>query len=497
LSGLILAGIGNTPIVSADTSGSISGVVSNSGTGVAAVCVTATGSSSGSIISTTTGAGGTYTLGGLSPDNYTVFFDPSCSGTVSSPYAWQYYSDVAAVTSATAVSVASGAAVANINATLVAGSTIAGAVTGTGGSGLGGVCVEFYLMSDSAYVGMAVTAGSGSYQRGSFPEGEFMVRFDPTCGTSQSSPYASQDYNGQSDFSTATPIDFTSPASMATGINAALVPGASISGTVSVPGATSPANVCVEALGGPGYLESFATTNSTGAFDITSLPADTYRLRVDPTCLTTQTTDYGVNFYNNDESFSLSAGGSITGITAAVALDVAAVAIVTPSLPVGVTASPYSATVQAGGGTGSYTWTASGLPNGLSINATTGAISGTPSVSGTFTVTVTASDTAAQPVSATGSYSLLVSQPAVATTTTTTTTTVPRTEQVCSDKTKTETIRTVEVKNGKKVVVVSHKKVRVYKTVTVRKVEKIKGKKVVVISHKIEVVKVCKTVVVS
>src|SRR5206468_930980 len=39
------------------------------------------------------------------------------------------------------------------------------------------------------------------------------------------------------------------------------------------------------------------------------------------------------------------------------------------------------------------TWSATGLPTGLSINSSTGLISGTPSANGTFSVTVTARDT--------------------------------------------------------------------------------------------------------
>ncbi len=40
-----------------------------------------------------------------------------------------------------------------------------------------------------------------------------------------------------------------------------------------------------------------------------------------------------------------------------------------------------------------FTWSATGLPTGLSINSSTGLISGTPSANGTFSVTVTARDT--------------------------------------------------------------------------------------------------------
>ncbi|MFF5200108.1 Ig domain-containing protein [Micromonospora sp. SD19] len=46
--------------------------------------------------------------------------------------------------------------------------------------------------------------------------------------------------------------------------------------------------------------------------------------------------------------------------------------------------------MQATGGSGSYTWSATGLPPGLAINPSTGLISGTLSTIGTYNVTVTA-----------------------------------------------------------------------------------------------------------
>jgi len=84
--------------------------------------------------------------------------------------------------------------------------------------------------------------------------------------------------------------------------------------------------------------------------------------------------------------------------TAALSITISAapLSVVTSSLPTGVVGSAYSTTLQAAGGVSPYTWsiTTGSLPAGLSLNASTGVISGTPSGSGsTFTVTVTDSET--------------------------------------------------------------------------------------------------------
>lgn len=78
------------------------------------------------------------------------------------------------------------------------------------------------------------------------------------------------------------------------------------------------------------------------------------------------------------------------------------------SLPNGQQGVAYaSTTVTSTGGTGAISWGASGLPAGMSINAGTGAIGGTPTVVGSFTVNVTATDA----IGATGtrSYTITVS----------------------------------------------------------------------------------------
>ena len=86
--------------------------------------------------------------------------------------------------------------------------------------------------------------------------------------------------------------------------------------------------------------------------------------------------------------------------------------ITTSSLPGGTEGVAYGGSIAAAGGTTPYKYSASGLPSGLSINASTGAITGAPALNavGTATVALTVSDST-QPTaqSATTDLSLTVS----------------------------------------------------------------------------------------
>jgi hypothetical protein len=88
-----------------------------------------------------------------------------------------------------------------------------------------------------------------------------------------------------------------------------------------------------------------------------------------------------------------------------------ALSVTTTSLAGGTVGTAYSATLAATGGVTPYTWTVTTgtLPAGLGLDASTGAITGTPTASGTSSFTVTVTDsTATTHLTATADLSIVI-----------------------------------------------------------------------------------------
>jgi serine protease len=99
-----------------------------------------------------------------------------------------------------------------------------------------------------------------------------------------------------------------------------------------------------------------------------------------------------------DLSHPIVSGGGTSSVTVA-----------NPGSKTGTVGTPISnITLSASGGTAPYTWTATGLPAGLTLSSG-GVISGTPTTAGNYTVTATAKDSAATPASGSASFSFTIS----------------------------------------------------------------------------------------
>ncbi|WP_174240918.1 putative Ig domain-containing protein, partial [Granulicella sp. S190] len=106
------------------------------------------------------------------------------------------------------------------------------------------------------------------------------------------------------------------------------------------------------------------------------------------------------------------AGSPAQTKTAQVSLVIApaTLTITTTTLPSGTQGESYTGTLRTSGGTAPYTWsiTSGALPTGLSLGATTGLITGTPAVSGNFTVTLAVKDSATSAQTATATLPLSI-----------------------------------------------------------------------------------------
>lgn len=90
-------------------------------------------------------------------------------------------------------------------------------------------------------------------------------------------------------------------------------------------------------------------------------------------------------------------------------------ALSTTTLPYGRMNTPYSTSLSASGGTYPYTWsiTSGGLPSGLNLDSTTGAITGTPPVPGSYPVSVTVTDSTTPALTAAAAFTLVILPPPV------------------------------------------------------------------------------------
>ncbi|UHQ25056.1 putative Ig domain-containing protein [Lysobacter sp. 5GHs7-4] len=180
-------------------------------------------------------------------------------------------------------------------------------------------------------------------------------------------------------------------------VNPATVPGATVgaaySQTFTGSGGTAPYTFAISA----GALPAGVSLNTTsGALTGTPTAAGTFNFTV-------RATD--ANNFSGTRAYSLVVAPPV-------------IVIAPTTLPNGAVAAAYSQTVSASGGIAPYTYavTAGALPAGLSLNTTTGALTGTPTAGGTFNFTVTATGSSTgtgAPHTGSRAYALVIAPPTV------------------------------------------------------------------------------------
>jgi GH25 family lysozyme M1 (1,4-beta-N-acetylmuramidase) len=119
----------------------------------------------------------------------------------------------------------------------------------------------------------------------------------------------------------------------------------------------------------------------------------------------TSYTWWDIDFDSGQDGWVASDGDAIVKITPALSITTTAFNPSTATVGTGYSAQQ---AVTATGGQTPYTWSATGLPNGMGINSSSGAIFGTPTGSGAFNVTVSVADSSSPQKSASKTLTLTV-----------------------------------------------------------------------------------------
>lgn len=244
--------------------GTITGTVTDAASSapLGGVCVSTPSASPGPL--SCSDATGAYAIVGLPTGSYDLNFND-----VGGTYLPQWYNGQSSQANATAVSVTQGTTVTGKNAAMQVGASLAGTVTDASTSApIASQCVSVYPTGSTNQVATACTDSSGNYVVSGLPTGTYNVDFQG------GGAYVGQWYANQPTQGSSTSVSLTA-GSAKTGINAALVQGGKISGTITDASTTKPvAGACVSAYDSAGD-SGYACSAQDGTYTIEGLPAST------------------------------------------------------------------------------------------------------------------------------------------------------------------------------------------------------------------------------
>ena len=291
---------------------SLSGTVTASDTGspISDVSVQLTSQDGSYFDSATTADDGTYSFSTIPAGSYTLMFQPDQS----TNYLVQWWDDKTSQELPTYFSVADGQVLTGYDATLLPGATISGTVDGADalGTGLAGVDVNVQS-TDGLYSGQAQTDADGNYTVLALPADAYNIDFQPSDGV-----HVEQWWNDQPSFATANFVS-VGDAGAASGIDAHLAVGATISGTVDAAGSpnTPLADATVTAFGPGSVTIQSATTDADGSYTITGLPDAAYTVEFQGP----DGTNYGTEYWQDANSPATATPVSVSGSSSASGID--------------------------------------------------------------------------------------------------------------------------------------------------------------------------------
>ncbi len=273
---------GRLTAAAAAKTGQISGRVTGKGKPVRGVCVQVLPAGrSGQGFGAITGKHGTYSVRNIKPGRYDVIFaslDCQSSGKWL-PQVYRNDNQPFAEfngSGATVLKVRAGRKIAGINASLRLGGQISGTVTSRSGRKLGNICVVTFGSVPGGFFGIATaTSANGSYHLGPLFPGKYPVQFAASGCGSPAANYTPATHK-------AVKIGYGQHLT----VNAALAPGASITGIVTLGSSSGMPlrGICVAASNPTGTVNVFTSTDRNGRYRVIGLTGGRYQLQFSPGC---------------------------------------------------------------------------------------------------------------------------------------------------------------------------------------------------------------------